>query len=241
MAQGYYKYMLKYLPIGIVVVLMVFTLLYLRFFRFSQNNIIPGVLTPQSSDNSSLELRVKSLEDAVVTLAKQISKNNSSSDLDTRVKVLEDRISSLQQQPNGQVITNTSPILIPTSTPTVKRAPVYIPLGSGGTSAALDWTTIDTYQVILDPNDYPGYSSAQLELSLRVYQGNGKAFARLYNSDDGLAILLSEVASITGDYTWVVSSPFNFSSAKKSYKLQLKTLTGYEAGIQNARLKINFY
>ncbi|MCL5784483.1 MAG: hypothetical protein M1142_03975 [Patescibacteria group bacterium] len=241
--------MLKLLPVIVVVTLMISVLVYIRFFKISQ-----PITTPQASSVSYTPTtgatdkeRIQALEDAVMTIAKQINKmqtsggSGTSSDLENRVKFLEDQVAILQRQQSNGEVTGTTITPVPTASPVSQKQPaLYIPLGTGGSSTGSDWTTINTYKITLDPADYPGYSSMQLELSLRVYQGNGKAFARLINSDDGLAVLLSEVSTTFGDYTWVTSSPFTLSSGKKNYKVQLKSLTGYEAGIQNARIKVNF-
>lgn len=242
--------LIKYLPIGLVVILMVGAVGFLIISRSNQapkltpaqsleqlvkNQNIATAPIPEKSDAD----RLRTLEEVVTALAQKVNVTPSASQntsLEDRVKTLEKEVDDLQLQVGDVQPTATQQA----AAPTVAKSPVYIPLGWTGSSSVMDWTVITTQSFTFDPADYSGYSGVTFEASIRPYQGNGKAFARLYNSNDGTAILNSEVSSATENYTWVSSSSFKFSSAKKTYQLQLKSLTGYAAEIQNARLKISF-
>lgn len=210
----------------------------------SANRIIS--LGGDSSDNS----RISTLETAVSLLTSQLknvstssgksSSTSQSSDasLTDRIKTLETTISDLQKRisnlEKGSSTTQSS-----TNQSSTKKAPSYIPLGSGSTSKT-DWTNIDTLSITLDPADYPGYTSMQLETSIKIFQ-NGEAYARLGDKDNGTSILASEISTTSQSYTWITSSGFQLPSGKKTYIIQMKSLiSGYEAFVENARIKVNY-
>lgn len=236
--------MVKFLPLVLIIFLMMGVLAYVRIYRVSNG----PADNPLTTLTDSLQLTQPSItpqpvatftatptpkENPIPTPTKASSKDPSTTSLQSKIANLERIVADLQLQINDLKDPKTT-------TATTTKAPLYIPLGTGGASSALDWTAVDALQITLDPADYPGYKSMQLEVSLRVFQGNGKASARLYNNDDKLALLPSEVSATTENYSWVDSQGFTLTSGKKLYKIQLKTNTGYEAGVQSARIKVNY-
>lgn len=164
---------------------------------------------------SSITLRLKSIEDQLSSLSE-------------RVKKLEDKPQTVVQK-----------VSQPASSAS-KKPPLYIPFGGGATATSLDWTTSDVVEVTIDPADYNGYSSMQLEASIKVLSGNGQAFVRLFNNNEKLAILSSEVSTTSENYTWITSDGFKLPTGKKTYRFQLKTLSGYEASVKDSKIRVNF-
>lgn len=229
--------MIKLLSIAIVVALVLGAGVYFKLMR----------QTPTSS--STDQERISSLENKVEVLANQIggitqdvtlpesSPTQGSLGLESRLKALETKVLDLQgqlTQLKGSSTTSTS-----TSNSSSYR-PSYISLGWAGTSIAQDWTSITVQEIIINPTDYSGYKSMQFEANIKIHQGNGKAYARLFNSTDGVFPPNSEISTTSQDYTWVSSATFTLPAGQKTYKLQLKSLSGYEASVQNARIKVNY-
>lgn len=161
-----------------------------------------------------------------------------SSTIDDRVSTLEIKLSVLQkriEQLEGKTGTTTT-----TQTTTSKSPSYAFALGSSGGVTTQDWSSLSSLSVTLDPADFPGYKSFQLEVELQQFQGNGTAHGRLYNNTDKLAIFGSETSTSSFNYTWVSSQSFSLPSSKKSYILQLKTTTGYTASANNFRIKVNY-
>lgn len=129
-----------------------------------------------------------------------------------------------------------------TTTQSTGAKVTYLPIGVSGASTSLtDFETVTAGQEIyLDPADFPGYKNMRLQAYIKVLSGNGKTLARLYNPTDGLAILDSEISTTNENFTLVESGTFRLPSGKKLYKIQLKSLTGYEASVQLARIKVEF-
>lgn len=192
-------------------------------------------LAPQ---NSSLEIRVKALEDASLLLGKQIAllKSGGSQSLvsvtdDTRLKNLESTVASLQTQIDAVKNSVTAQ--------NSKKNPVYIPLGSGGKSADKSFYSMMSYQVTLNPADYPGYTSVQLETSLFMASSVGEARVKLYNLTDNTAV--TAYASTTSSSPVLITTAVGtLSSGSKNYVLQIQSTEGYDVYLQNARIKVNF-
>lgn len=243
--------MVKFLPLVLIVVLMMGVLAYVRFYRLSSDvskinpitaltdtfqTSIPKADEPSSTASFVLKETptVQRAGDSgkVNDQVKATPKDPSFTALESKVKNIERVIADLQIEVDNLKETQAST--------SATKSPLYIPLGSGGAATSLDWTTNDIYQVSLDPADYPGYKSMQLEASIRIFQGNGRGYTRLISATDNLTLTSSEISTTSQDYTWITSQGFTLPSGKKNYKLQFKTLTGYEVSIQNARIKVNF-
>jgi len=232
------------LPVAALILITV-GIAYYRFFISPDNqatiepkkNILTNLVEKETSSNQDFPERLKSLEQKVALLASNSGLKNSPQTqtnqdqlkgVETAIKDLQSRVAILEQTGSG------------TNQTVQVRSPVYIPLGSTGSSQALDWTSIATFEAEINSDDYAGYTNMYLEVNMRAFQGNGKAFARLFNKTDGTAIVSSEISTTSSDYTSVISSGFKLSGGKKTYRLQLKTLTGYAADVQLARIKVTF-
>src|SRR5258708_2517917 len=214
--------MTRVLMVVLVVILIASISFFYLFILKPKDN--PTVVSLQSGQANSAK------PIPVATSSAQVASASAS---ESRLSTLETTVVDLQKQINSLKTTSGQ-------NATALKAPLYIPLGSGAASSSLSWETSDAVQVTIDPSQYPGYSSMQLEMGLRVYQGNGQAFARLYDVDDSQAIFNSDVNSANQDYTWVSSNSFRLPAGSEKYKLQLYTNTTYEASEQNARIKVNF-
>ncbi|MBI2600991.1 hypothetical protein HYW42_03480 [Candidatus Daviesbacteria bacterium] len=242
--------MIRFLPIGIIAILVISGLVYFRFFYIKdsleepQQREVPKevpfdtLLTKDPggvTDNLNiLATQILNLKSANENLVKTADSKNA--DLERRIKALEASVTQLQGQVNSSSTTAQSSTQTTTSE---SKFPVYIPLGSAGTSTDQNWYSIPGFEVSLDPAEYSGYASMQLEINMRMIEKAGTAYARLYNSTDGSATS-PEVSTTQDTFQLLASGTFKLPSSRKSYKLQLKTSQGKEIHIQNARIKVNF-
>lgn len=211
----------------------------------SEPQPVPDVPPSLFSDtsNSSTDDRLKTLEGAVAALLKQTGGVSSTQPTgqplgdSARVKLLETEVADLQQrllqlQSTGSIQATASP-----------HVPVYIPLGDSGSTndnIGTDWFLADGFEANINPTDYPGYTSMQLEVSMRVVSSlSGVGYARVYNYTDGSSIASSDVSTSADKYSLVTSSGFKLPAGKKSYRLQIKSVA-YDAFISNARIRVNF-
>lgn len=234
------------LPI-VAMVLVTIGIAYYRFFISPQN--LPksepkqNILTQPETNSLDVGKRLKSLEERVASeAASPVSdgtrglKTGTQTEtnqgelrtVETAIRDLQARVATLEQSSSEN------------NQPAQAKSPAYIPLGSTGSSQALDWTSLATFEAEINSDDYTGYSNMYLEVNMRAFQGNGKAFARLSNKTDSTAVGSSEVSTTSSDYTSITSAGFKLLGGKKTYRLQLKTLTGYAADVQFARIKVTF-
>lgn len=250
--------MLKYI-LPIIIIFSLLLSLSIGYFFYQRRT--PTKVNTNLVSSSSLDEEAESLSSAVASasvppplelsaedsaivsrindLARQIAKLTG---FDTKVDNLEKQIDDLQARlfklEGGGLVT-----ILPSASPVVASTskvagPMYIyALGYGGSTGNKDWTEITTLNLSFDPSLYPGYKSLQLEAYIRVKDGNGKAFARLYTS--GTPANASEVSSGNYQDEWVSSGVFTWNS-KSTFTIQMKSLTGYESFISNARIKVNF-
>lgn len=232
--------MIKCLPVVLIVVLLGGFL----FIKFRPQPLTTPAPTPLNESlpitkDSSVEERLKILEDALIRTIKQVNTLNTSvasseiKSLNDKITSLEKSLSALQTQVNN-LGTSTQTSTVQSST---TKSPSYIPLGSGSNSTS-DWTTVDGAIIIINPADYSGYKSFNFETALKIFQ-TGIAYARLYNKDDGTAF--GELSTTSTTDAALSSGTFSLPSSKKTYVLQVKSeIVGYAATATNARIKVNF-
>lgn len=195
---------------------------------------LPSILPGDDDQDSAIVRRINDLSENVSQIAllqSKVAKLESDND------DLKKRVAKLEQAPT---VVQSSAAPVVTISSNQSRPVTYIPFVSSGSSAATDWTDVIGQDIVINTDDYPGYTAMYLEASLQCFQGNGAAYARIKTTDDGTSILSSQLNTTSENYTYVTSTSFKLPSGKKTYRIQLKTLTGYAASIQNARIKVVF-
>ena len=201
---------------------------------------------------SSVDDRVTKLEQEVNTLVNDVNLISSPSaainPADSNVSPIGDQLTTLNgtinelntrvtrlEQGSGASTASGSVQAVNSS-----KLPLYIPLGSTDPINSESWLSIDSMAVSLNPADYPGYTSIELEVGLRLNAGTGIANVRLFNSTTQTAITASNVSTTSTSFSVLESSEFNLSSGTNLYTVQLLSTLGDTMFVQNARLKINF-
>lgn len=115
---------------------------------------------------------------------------------------------------------------------------IYIPLGGGGSTTSQDWADVANAEVWLDVADYTNIDKIYFEGFIKVKHGNGKVYARLYDVTHSIAVQGSEIETTSENYTLVESGSLNLWRGKNLYRVQIKSLTGYEAFFDSGRIKI---
>lgn len=242
--------MIRFLPFIIIALLILGGLGYWRFVAVKQNLESPKatqtqdqapIEVPKALPQANLDERVKTLEDLVskivvsVNALKSSAKADSNPAVDTKLNSLDAAVTELKVRVSS--LEKTSPAAPVTTTS--GKSTVYIPLGSGGQISDTNWATLSTFQINLDPAQYPGYTSMQLEVTMRLNQPGGTLYARLYNSSAGSATS-SEVTTTSTTSKLVNSSNFTLATNTKTYVLQAKTSDGTLGFLDYARIKVNF-
>lgn len=125
-----------------------------------------------------------------------------------------------------------SAISVPTSAVTSE---VFIPLGSGSTSST-EW--VDTgAQAYVDTSIYPRLRD-EVYLQASLKSNSGVVFARLVQRNEGGVIGSSEISHNTPVSTFKTSASFSLSEGNKLYMVQVRSETGQEVFMENARLRL---
>lgn len=114
----------------------------------------------------------------------------------------------------------------------------FIPLGGSGSTKQRDWVDVPTAQVALDIGDYKNPVEVRWEAFLRVDQGQGIVFVRLFDVTHGIGVQGSEIQTQNSSFTQIESGQLSFWSGKNTYRVQIKSLIGYEAFFDSGRVKI---
>ncbi len=243
--------MIRFLPFILIAVVVLGGLGYWRFVATKQNLASPKadqtqdqtpIEVPKTLPQATLDERVKALEDLVIKIVAEVNsaksaKIDAAASLDTKLNALDAAVTELKirvsalEKPSSASTTST--------TGGSGKSTIYIPLGSGGLIADTNWVTLSTFQISLDPAQYPGYTNMQLEVTIRLNQPGGTLYARLYNLSSGSATS-SEITTTSTSEQLVSSSGFSLSTGTKTYVLQAKTSDGSQAFLDYARIKVNF-
>lgn len=200
-------------------------------------------MTPEKVPSNPVSSPITSLPSAREvprSFDSSLEPEGSPSDTTTNAKVdiLEKRITALEAKIKDKI----SPVVAspsPTTNPKVVKE-LFIPIGSSADQiGSTDWVDWNGLTFSLDPANYPGYTSMQLEANLRLNAG-GIAYARIYNSNDSLPISSSDVTTTSTVYSLVNSGQFSLPTGKKVYKIQGKSSSGDTIFIQNIRLRVSY-
>jgi len=137
--------------------------------------------------------------------------------------------------PSSKTVTITESVSTPKSQQTS-----YVPFGTTATSTSTDWYTIDDASAFIDlKNDFSDTAYVTFEASLKVLQGNGGAMARLWDDTNKIAVNGSEITtSSNSEYQLVKSGRIYLWNGNNNYKVQLKSLNGYEVTYTNGKVKV---
>jgi len=110
--------------------------------------------------------------------------------------------------------------------------------GARGTNATT-WWDIPNMEVTFNMADYPNYT-AYWEALLRVKDGAGESWARIYDTNAGIPIVGSEIKASSGVLVRVSSGSIKFWPENRTYRVQIKSLHGPEAVVEDAKIKISW-
>lgn len=115
---------------------------------------------------------------------------------------------------------------------------IFIPIGSGYTTTQT-YSDLSGVEVTIDSTKYPGLEGVYLEAAVWIEGGNGRAFGQLFNVNDKIGYIESQISNSTLTPTLKSSNKIPLASGAKTYRVQAKTdLANYQAHVDNARLKI---
>lgn len=114
----------------------------------------------------------------------------------------------------------------------------YVPIPGSGNTVKTDWTVVDGTDFYLSKSDYPGLVGIYFEANMKLLNGNGTAFLRLYDATHGIGVSGSEIKTENQASTFISSGAINLWDGYNHYQVQAKSLTADTTVFESGKLKI---
>ncbi len=187
----------------------------------------------------------------------QITNNKSQTNSDTQIpiiqnqavdtcgaecrKYIEDKVNSLAVSlmvtpapaPTGETV-----IINKTAPRQKTRTVSYVTIPGNGSSTANDWQDLTGTDFYFDKADYPGLVSVYFEANMKLFNGNGMAYVRLFDVTHGIGVQGSETNTNSQTDSLLSSGQMTFWAGKNLIRVQAKTLTADTTIYNYGRLKI---
>ncbi|OGC93194.1 hypothetical protein A3D85_01030 [Candidatus Amesbacteria bacterium RIFCSPHIGHO2_02_FULL_47_9] len=139
-------------------------------------------------------------------------------------------------------------VVLPTPTPTLKpvvqpavkkvrREEILTIPGSGSTSLR-EWTNLSGTEFYFDTRDYPGLIEVYFEANLKLQNGNGTAYVRLFDITNSIAPAGAQNDTESQADVWTKSQKVFFWAGKNLIRVQAKSLTADTTVYSQGRLRI---
>ena len=161
-----------------------------------------------------------------------------------------EEVESLKRELEAKIATATArtTYLSPTTTNYTSAVPVsrdfehkmeYVKFSGGHGTNSTTWWTASDMKAKFNIANFPNYT-AWWEAHLRIKDGGGKAYARIFDADANIPIEGSEIETSSTSLVQVSSGPLKFYPGDTTYKIQIKSLLGPEAVVEDAKIKISW-
>jgi hypothetical protein len=155
--------------------------------------------------------------------------------------ICDDECKKVIQEEVQKIIIPASTVITPTPSlakKSVARNAFYYPIPGSGSTTNTQWTDVAGSEFYLNISDFSGFKEAYLEVNMKLFNGNGAAYARLYDITNSRAVDGSEVTTTSQTSTAVTSGKISIWRGNNKYRLQVKSLTSDTTVIESARMKI---
>lgn len=149
------------------------------------------------------------------------------------------RVISNSQITNSQKVIIT-PTTVPTKTPskTKTKSVSYVTVLGSGSTALTDWTALTGTDFYFDTADYPGLIQVTFEANMKLFNGSGRAYLRLFDVTHGIGVQGSDVNTNNNSDVIVESGKINFWAGKNLIRVQGKSQTVETAVFNSGRLRL---
>lgn len=125
-----------------------------------------------------------------------------------------------------------------TTKPSTEPKITYVPLSGTFSTKNTDWTDVKNSDVNIKIEDYGKNPYVDWNAFIKIDQGNGQVSARLFDVTHSIGVAESELKSTTSTPTLTSSGRLQLWSGNNLYRVQIKSLNGYEATFDSGRVKI---
>lgn len=141
-----------------------------------------------------------------------------------------------------------TPTITPTATPTLKitkttptvknKTTQYIPIPGSGTTLENNWVDLTGTEFYISTDDYPNLIGAYFESNMKLINGNGLAYVRLFDITAGVEVWGSEISTNRQDFSSISSGKLTIRNGTHLYRVQAKSLTADTTVFNSGRIKI---
>ncbi len=136
-----------------------------------------------------------------------------------------------------------TPTITKTTTTTVtttkkSKTIAYIPITGTGSTTENKWVDIAGTDFYLNPADYTGLKESYFEANIKLINGNGAVFVRLFDITAGVEVWGSEIQSSSQTAVSVTSPKLTLRDGNHLYRVQIKSLTADTAIYNSGRVKL---
>lgn len=114
----------------------------------------------------------------------------------------------------------------------------YIPVSGSGSTLENKWTDLRGTEFYISTDDYPNLVGAYFEANMKLLNGNGTAYLRLFDMTAGVEVWGSEISTNSQDFTSVSSGKMTIRNGTHLYRVQAKSLTADTTVFNSGRIKI---
>ncbi len=115
---------------------------------------------------------------------------------------------------------------------------IYIPLLTSASTTEMDWVDIVPSDFYFDLADYSGIKSVHFDVYLKALHGSGRVYVRLYDVTNKRGVDYSDHSTQAADFELMRSSPLAIWQGNNLYRIQMKSINGTEAFLEQAKLRV---
>ncbi|OGM20416.1 hypothetical protein A2714_01725 [Candidatus Woesebacteria bacterium RIFCSPHIGHO2_01_FULL_38_9] len=134
--------------------------------------------------------------------------------------------------------TPTAGTIAQTQSPKKIRKVNYVPIPGSGSTKETVWTSIPSTDFYMTKGDYQGLVGVYFEGNIKLVNGNGVAYVRLYDATHSVAVPGSELSTSSQQSSFVTTGPVTLWEGYNNYKIQARSLTADTTVFESGRLKI---
>lgn len=124
------------------------------------------------------------------------------------------------------------------SVPSKTKSTVYIPIPGSGSTLENNWVNLPGTEFNFNTEDHPGLKEVYFEANMKLFNGNGKAFLRLFDITAGIEVWGGNVETSSQNFTSVISGKMTIRPGSHLYRVQAKSLTADTTVFNSGRLKL---
>jgi len=132
-----------------------------------------------------------------------------------------------------------------TPTPTLKTAVMkknkstqYIPIPGNGSTLENKWVDLTGTEFYISTDDYPNLIGAYFEANMKLVNGNGLAYLRLFDITAGVEVWGSEISANNQKFSSISSGKLTIRNGTHLYRVQAKSLTADTTVFNSGRIKM---